>query len=149
MKKIALAIITLFVLAACNSSKPAEKIESPQEVTFVEARNYFFKNNQHFPGNVKITSEKEFRKFFGMVTTMGQNGKSTTIDFSKQMVLAIVLPQTEQATEITPIKVELKNDTLYYTYDVKTGEMQSYTIQPMAIIIVDKKYENKEVVLSR
>lgn len=152
MKKIVLAFVTLLVLAACNSSNPidaaADKNETAEEVAFVEAHNYFFKNDQHIPGNVKITNEEEFNKLFGMAAVMGENGKPTAIDFSKQMVLAIVLPQTEQATEITPVKLEMKHDTLYYTYDVKTGEMQTYTIQPMSIIIVDKKYENNEVVLS-
>lgn len=152
MKKIVLAIVTLLVMAACNSSKPAEsavdKNEATEEVAFVEAKNYFFKNDQQIPDNVKITSEEEFHKLFGMATVMGENGKPTAIDFNKQMVLAIVMPQTDQATEITPVKVEWKCDTLYYTYDVKTGEKQSYTIQPMSIIIVDKKYENNEVVLS-
>lgn len=149
MKKIVLAIVTLLALAACNSSKPTEKNKSAEEVQFIEARNYFFKNDQHILGNVKISSEEEFHKLFGMATTMDENGKPTTIEFSKQMVLAIVLPQTEQATEITPVKLEMKNDTLYYTYDVKTGEMLSYTIQPMSIIVIDKKYENNEVVLSK
>ena len=82
-----------------------------------------------------------------MATTMGKDGKPTPIDFSKQFVLAIVLPVTDFATEINPVKVEEKGDSLLYSYEVKTGEKQSYSIQPVSIIILDKKYENKEVVI--
>jgi hypothetical protein len=100
------------------------------------------------PEYPKIVSEEEFNKLFGMATTMGEDGKPTAIDFTKQFVLAIVLPETDFATEINPIKVEEKGDTLLYTYNVMKGEKQTYSIQPVSIIIIDKKYENKEVVLS-
>ena len=36
-----------------------------------------------------------------MATTKGKDGKPTAIDFTKQFVLAIVLPETDFATEIT------------------------------------------------
>ena len=65
----------------------------------------------------------------------------------KQFVLAIVLPETDFATEINPVKVEEKGDSLLYTYEVKTGEKQSFTIQPVSIIILEKQYENNEVKL--
>ena len=100
------------------------------------------------PASPKITSENEFNKLFGMATTMSEEGKPTKIDFAKQFVLAIVLPVTDDATEVNPIKVEEKGDTLLYTYNVMKGEKQTYSIQPVSIIIIDKKYENKEVVLS-
>ena len=43
--------------------------------------------------------------------------------------------------------MEEKGDSLLYTYDVKTGEKQTFSIQPVSIIILDKQYENKRVVL--
>ena len=80
-----------------------------------------------------------------MATVMGENGKPTAIDFSKEFVLAIVLPVTDVATEIIPLKIEEKDKVLDYCYEVKTGEKLSYEIRPCSIIILDKKYENYEV----
>ena len=108
---------------------------------------YSAKNNQVIPEYPKIVSEEEFTKLFGMATKMGEDGKPTAIDFTKQFVLAIVLPETDFATEINPVKVEEKGDSLLYTYEVKTGEKQSFRIQPVSIVVLDKKYENKRVVL--
>ena len=151
MKKILMAFAALIALAACNSKQAAapeaEDGNAAQEVAFTVAQNYFFKNNQQLPDNPKITTAEEFNKLFGMATTMGEGGKPTAIDFSKQFVLAIVQPVTDFATEINPLKVEEKGDTLFYTYGVKTGEKQSFSIQPVSIIILDKEYENKQVVL--
>ena len=97
------------------------------EVAFEVAKNYFFKNDQVVPEYPKIVSEEEFNKLFGMATKMGEDGKPTAIDFTKQFVLAIVLPETDFATEINPVKVEEKGDSLLYTYEIKSGEKQSFT----------------------
>ena len=149
MKKVLLAIAVLLGLVACTANKAtsAEKSVVSSEVPFTVAEHYFFNKGQDIPVNPKITSEELFKQLFGMATVMGENGKPTEIDFSKQFVLAVVLPVTDINTEITPVKVEEKGDTLFYHYDVKTGEKQSFSIQPLSIIILDKKYENKEIFL--
>ena len=149
MKKVLLAFAVLLGLVACTTNKAtsAEKSVVSSEVPFTVAEHYFFNKGQDIPVNPKITSEELFKQLFGMATVMGENGKPTEIDFSKQFVLAVVLPVTDINTEITPIKVEEKGDTLFYHYDVKTGEKQSFSIQPLSIIILDKKYENKEIFL--
>lgn len=150
MKKILLAFAAMIVLAACTNKQaaaPAEGDEVSNEVAFEVAKNYFFKNDQEIPASPKVTTEEEFNNLFGMATTMGEDGKPTPIDFTRQFVLAIVLPVTDYDTEINPMKVVEKGDSLLYTYEVKQGEQQSFSIQPVSIIILDKKYENKEVVL--
>jgi hypothetical protein len=149
MKKVLFTFAAMIVLAACGNKQtvaPAEGDEANNEVPFEVAKNYFFKNNQEIPSSSKITTAEEFGKLFGMATTMGEDGKPTEIDFTKQFVLAIVLPVTNLATEITPVRVEEQGDTLYYYYDAKTGEAQSYSTQPMSLIILDRKYADKQVV---
>ena len=149
MKKILFAFTMLLAIAACTN-KPMTAVENnneSSEVAFEVAKNYFFKNDQVIPEYPKITTEEKFTKLFGMATTMGEDGKPTAIDFTKQFVVAIVLPITDFATEINPVKVEEKDDSLLYTYEVKTGEKQSFSIQPVSIIILGKEYESKEIVL--
>ena len=151
MKKIFLSIVALLTMTACTSHSTDANINSEEtgEVDYEVAKNYFFKNDQQIPASPKITTEEEFNKLFGMATVMGKDGKPTSIDFTKQFVLAIVLPVTDMATEINPVKVEVKSDSLFYTYEVKTGEKQTYSIQPVSIIILDKQYEDNEVVLNK
>ena len=150
MRKIIFAFATLLAVVACTTKPTEATVENnntAEEVAFEVAKNYFFKNDQTIPTSPKITTEEEFNNLFGMATTMGEDGKPTEIDFSKQFVLAIVLPVTDIATEITPVKLEAKGDSLFYTYDVKIGEKQSFSIQPVSIIILDRKFENNEVIL--
>ena len=105
----------MFALAACgnkHATVSAESDEASNEVAFEVAKNYFFKNDQEIPASPKITTAEDFGKLFGMATTMGEEGKPTEIDFTKQFVLAIVLPVTNLATEINPTRLEEKGDTL-------------------------------------
>ena len=117
MKKILFAFAALIIVAACGNKQaaaPAEGDGASNEVAFEVAKNYFFNNGQEIPSSSKITTAEEFGKLFGMATTMGEDGKPTPIDFAKQFVLAIVLPVTNLATEITPDRLEEKGDTLFY-----------------------------------
>lgn len=54
-----------------------------------------------------------------------------------------------QMTEIIPQKVEAKGNQLLYSYEVKTGKQQSFSIQPVSIIMIDKQFENHEVIAER
>jgi len=122
-------------------------VSQPIDVPFQMARNYFFRNDQEIPSNPCITTQEEFNRLFGMATTMGPEGKPTPIDFSQQFVLAIILPVTDLQTEIRPLRVEAEAETLKYVYTIETGEKQTFSIQPLSLIILDKEYAHREVVL--
>ncbi len=147
MKKALFALAALIVLVACGDKKNTIPMDPSSEVPFEVAKNYFFKNGQEIPSSPKITKEEDFTKLFGMATMMGDDGQATEIDFDKKFVLAIVLPVTEVETEIIPIKVEKKGNSLYYTYDIKTGKKQTFSTQPVSIIVLDRQYVNQEVIL--
>lgn len=136
---------SLLMFVGCTTKKPSEA--SVVNVPFEVAKNYFFKNGQTIPTSPKITAAEAFDQLFGMAAFMGKDGQPTAIDFDKQFVLAIVLPVTDVATEIIPQKVEAKGNQLFYSYEVRTGKQQSFSIQPVSIIILDKQFENHEVIL--
>lgn len=152
MKQMLLAFAALVFIACGGQQTTAPVVEDPtiaeerQEVTFDVARNYFFNNDQQIPVDPKITTAESFDRLFGKATTMGEEGKPTEIDFSKQFVVAVILPETDVQTEITPVKVESQGEKLYYSFDITTGEKQSFTTQPLALIVLDKQYEGQEVV---
>jgi len=134
MKKSILMLFAAAMLVACNT---------PKDVPFIEAHNYFVRNDAPLPAPQKITSQEEFERYFGMAAFMGKDGQPTAIDFGKQFVLPVVLPVTDVETEIVPTQLLCQGDTLFYTYEVRLGEAIRYRIQPLSIIVVDKQYEDK------
>ena len=147
IKHILIALVALVALSACSRRERPLPVDVETEVAFEVARNYYFKNGQQIPSSPKITSADEFERLFGMAATMGEGGRPTTIDFDRQFVVAIVLPVTDAETMITPIRVVAKGNTLYYFFQVNIGQQQSFNIQPVSVIILDKKYESMEVLL--
>jgi hypothetical protein len=146
-----LMLIACMMFTACqNKPKPdvaqaAPQISAPQtqatmtDVSYVVAENYFVKNNVTQLDNPKIETAEKFNEIFGMATTMGKDGKPTAIDFSKQYVIALVLPETDMLATIRPVGLQ-KNDKKEITLDyrVEVGPKQTYTIRPSIAIIVDK-----------
>ena len=147
IEKTLIALAALIVLSACSGRERPLTGNGETEVAFEVARNYFFKNDRQIPSSPKITTAEEFGRLFGMAATMGENGRPTAIDFDREFVLAIVLPVTDVETEIVPLSVVAKGNTLYYSFQVNRGQEQSFSIQPTSIIILDKKYENMDVSL--
>jgi len=147
-----IAVFAATALTGCTSDqKPsaATVTESDNEnsgITFELAKNYFFKNGQEIPSSPKIMTAEEFDKLFGTATVMGKDGQPTEIDFTKQFVLAIVMPVTKLATEITPVRLEEQGDTLFYFYNAKLGQAQSYSIRPISLITLNRKYADKTIV---
>lgn len=144
-------LFACMIFCAACSQRQAASIASEQAsaagIPFVSLRNYFFKNGFLPPANPKITSAEEFSNLFGMATTMGPEGTPTAVDFNRQFVVAIVLPVTNLSTEITPVRIEEHNDSLFYFYDVAVGAPQSFSIQPVALIALDRKYADRPLVL--
>lgn len=113
-------------------------------VNYSEARNYFFRNDAKQPADLLIIrSQAELEQYFGEAAFMGKGGEPTKIDFSKHFVVAKVLPVTNHLTNISLRRIERSDDkhlTLFWHIAVNPTP-QSYSIQSMKLVVLDKKYE--------
>jgi hypothetical protein len=139
MKKL-LFLVTIFSVMAL-SSKAQTTDSKNKKISYVVAKNYFVKNSAETLLQPQIESQEQFDAIFGMAAFQGENGKPTAIDFSKQFVIAIIKPETNISTTLNAISLtKNKSKKLEFTYSVKKGDEQQYTIVPSLIIIVEKKY---------
>ena len=138
MKKLIDMFMGLLVLCLMNSC--AQTLTTEGDVAYTEGHNYFVRNDvTEVP--TMITTQEQFERYFGMAAVMGKNGMPTAIDFAKQYVIAAVMPLTDIQTEMSVHSLKQKGDTIVFTYRVKRGEQQSYTMRPMLMIVVDNKYK--------
>ncbi len=136
---ISLMLITL--LSACTTGKKA--------VSFTEVNNYFYHNDAPDGEQLmKLTSQEEFDRYFGAAAFMGKNGEPTRIDFSKNFVVAKVLPETSKDVEISNISLERTNEEkLILSYKKTEKGEQGYTIRPTFQIIVSREYIGDSIVI--
>lgn len=118
---------------------------STQNVDYRVARNYFHNNDAPLPASVKITTEEEFNRQFGMAAFMGKDGQPTPIDWQKNFVLAKVLPVTDVETTLTPLSLMKDGNDLVLRYSVKKGAKLGYSTQPMFVLLVSRKYVGLDV----
>lgn len=160
-KTVTLVTVLSLLLIACQSNPKANKAENNNtlrienqsdakitDISFTLVKNYFVKNTVEKLDNPKIETAEKFNEIFGMATTMGKDVKPTEIDFKKQNVIAVILPETDLSTNINPISL-MKNTKNEITLNYKSvvGQRQSFTTRPNFAIIIDKK-ENGNVTLN-
>ena len=136
MKRLLLLLAGIAALVSCKG---------PMDVPYSELEHYFFKNGQAIPDNPKIDTEEAFASLFGMAPVMGEGGKPTPVDFGKEFVIAVVYPVTEYHTELDPESLRLENGELVFTCDETVGEKQSWSMQPVLLVKVSRKYETETV----
>lgn len=112
--------------------------------------NNYYINNHLSNGTHKlvIQNQQEFESVFGEGAVMGRNGQPTRIDFSRQFVVAVILPETNRQTTIETALVRRLGDRLYFSYIIEEGHATSYTMRPYTAVVVDRM-EPSDVVFQR
>jgi hypothetical protein len=151
LKWIAISIVFSVLCIGCQSKKMEDKKPAidnlktaaiPDTIPYIIAQNYFVKNTVKAIENPKIETEAAFNSYFGAATTMGKNGKPTAIDFTKDYVIAVVLPNTNVSTTIKPVSLKSgKDNSVVFEYRVTLGNKQAYTSRPFLLLFVDKKFD--------
>lgn len=129
MKKLITALVGVSVMAGCG--------QGSVNVDFKEGANYFVRNDvEEVP--LVLNSEAERDSVLGMAAVMGDGGLPTEIDFSKESVINIALPETNCPTDLHVKSVVQKGDSLIVSYEAMRQEECSYTMRPYTMVIVSK-----------
>ncbi len=140
MRRIILFIAALLSLSSCKQAST---------IPFEEVKNYFFRNDADIPESPVIDSSEQFGELFGAAAFMGNGGQPTSIDFDKEFVIAVANPVTDCSTELVPESLRKEDGELVFTYQETIGEQQSWTMQPVLLVKVDRKYRSEAVRLER
>lgn len=151
IKILAIAICSILVVSACSSDKKAgtpaapESKSSETDVPFSEAKNYFVKNTFRDGdlANPKIASQADFDNIFGMATTMGEQGKPSPIDFSKQYVIVVIGKVTDKMTTMAVNSLKKSGNAITLNYSHKEGEKQTFSMQPFLLLVVDNEHQGE------
>ncbi len=143
MKHILFFAIAFLIFKSCTSVKSGNATLN-ENIPFKQAKNYFVKNNVETAiGNPKFETQQEFDHIFGMATTMGDNGRPTPIDFSKEFAVAQVENPSFQSVFLEPISIRRNGKILEIKFRKVIGKTLSYSAQTSMILIIDRKYEGE------
>lgn len=160
MKKcIVVTAVILGLMTACNSAKSVKnqaegspktaentdgakaESETAKDIPFQVAERYFVKNTvENKELTLKIINQQEFDSYFGAAATMGEGGKPTAIDFSKQFVVAIVAESSSKEKNIVISSLASNGNELSVSYKIDEGTERSFTSRSLSLLIVDNQY---------
>ena len=140
MRKIILVVAAALAFAFCKQIS---------DIPFEVVKNYFFRNDADIPDSPVIDSSEQFGELFGAAAFMGNGGQPTSIDFDKEFVIAVVNPVTDCITELVPESLRKEDGELVFTYQETIGEQQSWTMQPVLLVKVNRQFMMKSVRLDR
>ena len=140
MKKIMFLLAAIVALASCQRTA---------DVPYMELDNYFFRNDAVIPENPRIDTQESFESLFGMAAVMGKGGQPTPVDFSSEIVIAVVNPVTDVYTELKPVSLVRDGKELVFTYEEKTGDKQGWSMQPVLLVKVNRNDDPGKVRLKK
>ena len=120
---------------------------SSEDVPYEVVKNYFFRNDAEIPASPLITTQEQFDSLFGAAAFMGKGGQPTHVDFDRQSVIAVVLPETDIETTLRPLSLTRSGGSLTFTYGKEENDKLSYTIRPVLLVATDKAEGAESVVL--
>ena len=138
---ISVIVSAVLLLADCKSQNQT------RDIPYTVCEGYFVRNDADKVPLGKITSQSEFDKLFGMAAVMGRS--ITPIDFSKQFVIAVSEKPTANSTTYSPLSLVRSENGIVFSYGIERGSKISYVIQPLLLIVVDKKYESEVEVVAK
>ena len=133
MKRTALLLLAVIGLLSCK--KEPESVSVP----FEKLDHYFATIEVSSPTTRKITDQETFDGMFSAAFSM--NNPQAPLDFTKEFVIAVVNPTTDEATKLNPVSLVKEKGSLVYTYSEKIGEKTGSTSRPCLLVRVDKQYD--------
>lgn len=149
MKKFTIFIALTAVLMLCCQCATTSQLRRAQKgakaTRYEVLDNYYVRNDIDCSKQQRlvIDNEQDFNAFFGKAAIMG--GTPTDINWKTQYVVAILLPQTNRPTMVTPLEVKRNDHSVIFKYQVNRGRKTSYTLVPFAAIALDRPTTAQQV----
>lgn len=143
MKQLLSIIAAVACLASCGTANIAK------QVGYTEAHGYFVRNDAPPHPAAYYDTQAAFDSVFGCAAVMGKDGLPTTIDFTKQSVIAVIGGETNRPTEFRTVSLNAIADTLRLKYATKEGEPATYTMRPVLLLVINKPTATPNVRLER
>lgn len=147
--KIAAVIFSLTVMALlccqCSSSQYSLAKKGAKPIPYTTLENYYVRNDVDCSKlqRLIIDNEQDFNGYFGPAAIMG--GMPTDINWKKQYVIAVLLPETNRPTMVTPMEVKQSPGNIIFKYQVNRGSKTSYKLVPFAAIALNRSVEPQQL----
>jgi len=140
--------LILALATSCSTYKEIKNLEKDAyAIAYTPLNNFYVRNDLNLTKqqNLTINSREQFESYFGYAAVMGTNGQPTDINWNKQYVLAVIMPETTRSTYMEPVSVLQSGNNIIFNYSVKKGQNNSYSLIPFVGVVLDRPTEAQQV----
>ena len=149
MKKLtiilSLTVMALFCCQCATSSQYRQAKKGAKSIQFQTLENYYVRNDVKHDKLQRyiFDNQEDFDAVFGPAPLMG--GLPTDINWKRQYVVAVLLPETNRPTMVTPMEVKQSPGNIIFYYQVNRGRKTSYTLVPFAAVALDRTVDPQQL----
>lgn len=149
MKKLtiilSLTIVALFCCQCATSKQYRQAMKGAKSIPFKTLENYYVRNDVKHDQLQRFIfdNQQDFDAVFGPASLMG--GLPTDINWKRQFVVAVLLPETNRPTMVTPMDVKQSPGNIIFYYQVNRGRKTSYTLVPFAAVALDRSVDPQQL----
>lgn len=142
---IAITAVGLLCCQCATSSQLKKAQKGAKPISYTVLDNYYVRNDIDCSKTLRLIfdNQQDFDAVFGPAAIMGN--RPTRVDWNKQYVAAIVLPETNKPTMVTPLSVKGNKNSVIINYQVNRGRKTGYTLVPFAAVALDKPTHDERV----
>ena len=148
MKKFAIILavtVTALLCCQCSTSQYAQAKKGAKSIPYVVLDNYYVRNDIDCSKQQRliIDNEQDFNAVFGPAAVMG--GLPTDINWKKQYVIALILPETDRTTNVMPKDVQQSPGNIIFKYQLNRGHKTGYRQVPFAAIALNRAEDPQQL----
>ena len=118
-----------------------------KDIPYLEAKNYFYSGGAGRLADPKICTDAQFDSLFDTASHLDESNQPTPVDFSRQFVIAVVLPVTNRSQSVRLGRLAERRSQLVLSYKLLNGPVSSRKIRPVALVLVDRRYVSHDITL--
>lgn len=141
---LSLTLVALFC-CQCATSEYARAKKGAKDIPYVALDNYYVRNDVDCSKQQRLVfdNERDFNAVFGQAAVMGS--LPTDINWKKQYVVALILPETNRTTNVMIKQVKQSSGNVIFKYQLNRGLKTGYRQVPFAAIALNRAEDPQQL----
>lgn len=144
-----MSFLLLLIFLSCQYNQAPHR--QSEAISYRTIRGYFFRTDRQVPKArfCTIGNAETFDSLFGAAAVMGPGGLPDSIDFSREFIIALIEAESRFETQFIIDSLTSKGATLTAAWSVLQGDSLTFSILPVQLLAVDRRYNDLPLVTRR
>lgn len=139
------------IFKANENPDQAISASTKTKLKYTQAENYFVRNDFDLKQlkNARITNQKDFDAIVGGAAYQGEGGRPTPINWATSDVIVVIDKISDRNPVMSIVSATEQDGTITVEYSIQEYAKTTFSMQPIKVLMIDKKNKSKVVVVKK